>query len=78
MVNKESCQALFEEVIEKLMSWKQEDCEIVLTGDFSEDIYRGTFSKRLATDDLNMTDEIVKTTVVKIPPTHAFFCNCRG
>ena len=32
------CHALFEDVIGKLLPWKQEDCEIVLVGDFNEDI----------------------------------------
>ena len=39
MVDKEPCLALFEDVVEKLLSWKQEDCKIVLTGDFNEDVY---------------------------------------
>ena len=52
------------------MSWKQEDFEIVLTGDFNEDIYRGKFSERVAKDDLNILEQILKTTSVEIPPTH--------
>jgi hypothetical protein len=68
--DKEPCRALFEDVIGKLLTWKQEDCEIVLVGDFNEDIYEGKFSERLAKDDLNMSEQILKTTGVKIPPTH--------
>ena len=70
MVDKELCQALFEDVVEKLLSWKQEDYEIVLTGDFNEDVYRGKFSTRLAEEDLNMTTQILKTAGSEIPPTH--------
>ena len=70
MVDKELCQALFEYVVEELLSWKQYNFEIVLTGDFNEDVYRGKFSERLAKDDLNMTEQILKTTGVKTPPTH--------
>ena len=42
----------------------------MLTGDFNEDVYRGKFSERLTKDDLSMTEQILKTTGVKIPPTH--------
>ena len=42
----------------------------MLTGDFNDDVYRGKFSERLAKDDLNMKEHILKTTGVKIPPTH--------
>ena len=50
--------------------WKQEDFEIVLTCYFNEDVYRSKFSERLAYDDLNMTDQILKINGIKIPPTH--------
>ena len=56
MVNKEPCCTLFEDVVEKCVSWEQEGCEIVLVGDFNEDIHRGKFSERLAKDDLNMLE----------------------
>ena len=39
-------------------------------GDFNEDIYKGTFFDRLTKDDLNISEQILKTTGVKIPPTH--------
>ena len=41
----------------------------MLVGDFNKDIYRGKFFERLAKDDLNISDQILKTTGVKIPPT---------
>ena len=56
--------------MEKCVSWKQEDCEIVLVGDSNKDIYRGKLFERLAKDDLGITEQILKTTGVKIPPTH--------
>ena len=70
MVDKEPCRALFEDVVGKLLTWKQEECEIVLVGDLNKNIYRGKFSERLAKDDLNMFDQVLKTTGVKLPPTH--------
>ena len=42
----------------------------MLAGYFNEDIYRNKFCKRLAKDDLNMTEQILKTSGSKIPPTH--------
>ena len=45
MVDKEPCCALFEDVVDKLLSWKQEGHEIVLTGDVNEVVYRGKFSE---------------------------------
>ena len=86
MVDKEPCQALFKDVVEKLLSQKQEDCEIVLGGDFNDDVYRRKFSERLTKDDFNMTEHILKITGGKIPHTYdrgskaicISFCNCRG
>ena len=86
MVAKEPCRTLFKDVTEKFLLWRQEDCKIVLTGDFNEDIYRGKFPERLAMDDLNMTEQILQTTGIKIPPTYdcgskAIYgggCNCNG
>ena len=37
--DKDPCRALFEYVVGKLWSWKQEDYEIVRVGGFNEDIY---------------------------------------
>ena len=42
----------------------------MLPGDFNEDVYRGKFSEHLAEEDLNMTEQILKTTGSEIPPTH--------
>ena len=58
------------DVIGKLLSWTQEYCEIILVKDFNEDIYKGKFSDRLVKDDLNMSEQILKTTGVNMPPTH--------
>ena len=68
--DKGPCHTLFEDVIGKRLSWKQKDCEIVLMGDSNEDVYEGRFSDRLTRDDLNLSEQILKTTVVRITPTH--------
>ena len=86
MMDKEPYQALFKNLVEKLVLWKQDDYEIVLTGDFVEDVYRSKFSERLVNDNLRMTERILKNTGIEIPPTHDCGlkahrwggCNCRG
>ena len=68
--DKEPCRALFGDVVRQLLSWKQEDYGIVLVGAFNEDTHKGKVSDRLTKDDLNMSQQILKTTGFKIPPTH--------
>ena len=41
-----------------------------MIGDFNEDEYRVKFFERLAKDDFNILEQILKTTGVEIPPTH--------
>ena len=61
-MEKEPRQALFDDVIDKLLEWKTEDCEIILTGDFNQHVYQDHFAQILAEDDINMTEQILKTT----------------
>ena len=68
-MDKELYQALFNSLVEKLLLGKQKHCEIVLAGDSNGDLYRGKFSERLTKDGFNMTEQILKTTDGKIPPT---------
>ena len=61
-MEKEPRQALFDDVIDKLLEWKTEDCEIILTGGFNQNVYQNQFAWRLAEDNINMTEQILKTT----------------
>ena len=70
MVNKEPCDALLEDHVEKLMLWKRKYCKIVLARDFNDDVYRDKTSEQLADADLIITEQILKTTGIKLPPTH--------
>ena len=45
MIDREHCDALLEDVVKNLLLWKHEDCKIVLTGDFSDDAYRGKIAE---------------------------------
>ena len=52
-----------------LPSWKREDCEVVPTRGFNDDVYRGKITEKLADTDLNMTEQTLKTTAVGIQLT---------
>ena len=62
--DKEPCQALIEDMTRKLLEWKREDCKIVVASDFNQDVYQDFLSKRLAEDDLNLTEHVLRTTVL--------------
>ena len=70
----EPCDAILEDVVKKMLSWKQEDCKIMLVGDFNDAVYRGKIAERVADTDLNMTEQILKITDVKIPSSHHHGC----
>ena len=59
-----------EHLIAQLKVWKHEGNEIILAGDFNEHVYNGRLAKRLADEDLGMTEMCLKTTGQPIPPTH--------
>ena len=69
MVDRESCDTLLEDIVEKLLSWKHKNDEIVLAQDFNDDIYSGNTAEQLDNADLNMTEQIFKTTGAGIPPS---------
>ena len=70
ILDKDPCDILFDEVIRQLLEWKRERAEIVLVGDFNEDVYRGKLAKRLAEEDINMDELVLRATGMEIPATH--------
>ena len=58
---------LFEQIISRLLLWKLAGEEIILMGDFNENVYTGMYAKRLAMQDLNMTEQCRKTTKQQLP-----------
>ena len=43
-------------LVAQLVKWKEANEEIILFGDFNENVYSGRLAKRLAEQDLNMTE----------------------
>ena len=60
----------YEQLISQMVEWKQGDEELVLFGDFNENVYTGRFAKRLAEEDLLMTEQCLTTTGEQLPATH--------
>ena len=59
----------FEQLIAQLISWKPTDSNIILLGDFNENVYSGRIAKRLSLPDLLLTKQCLQYTGVHIPPT---------
>ena len=59
----------FEQLITQLLLWKAIDNNIVLLGDFNENIYTGHLATRLTADDLNFVELCRKHTGTPISPT---------
>ncbi len=59
----------FEQLIAQLLLWKSIDNDIVLLGDFNENVYTVRLATRLAADDLNFVELCRKHTGIPIPLT---------
>jgi hypothetical protein len=59
----------FEQLIAQLVIWKQTDSNIILLGDFNENIYSGHIAKRLSLPDLLFTKQCLQCTGLHMPPT---------
>jgi hypothetical protein len=59
-----------EELVEQILVWKTEGSNVVLCGDFNENVYTDKLAKRLAEPDIEMTEQVLKASGAKIPPTH--------
>jgi hypothetical protein len=53
-----------------LRRWKVAGEEILLLGDFNEDVYTGNIAKALSGDELRMTEMCKQATGCPLPPTH--------
>ena len=54
-----------------LRQWKASRDEILMMGDFNENVYFGAISTALAGEDLRMTEICYQTTGKHLPPTHS-------
>jgi hypothetical protein len=59
----------YEQLVSQLITWKAIDNDIVLLGDFNENIYSGHLARQLTQDDLNLTEICRQHTGILIPPT---------
>jgi hypothetical protein len=59
----------FELLIAQLVIWKTTDADIILLGDFNENVYTGRIAKRLVQADLNFSEQFLGCTGTHIPPT---------
>jgi hypothetical protein len=58
------------DLVELLLQWKRGGDEIILAGDFNENVYHGPLSVLLEADDLRMREICHKVTGVPLPATH--------
>jgi hypothetical protein len=59
----------FEQLIAQLVVWKATDTDIILLGDFYENVYTGRIVKQLEQVDLNFNEQCLGCTGKHIPPT---------
>ncbi len=59
----------FEQFIAQLVVWKTTDTDIILLGDFNENMYTGWIAKHLAHPDLNFNEQCLGCTGMHILPT---------
>jgi len=60
----------FIQLISQLLTWKEKGYDIILVGDFNENVYSGRIAKRLGEPDLNMEEQCLKCTRSPLPPSH--------
>jgi len=62
ILDKDPCDILFDDVVKQILAWKRETSEVILVGDFNEDVYRERLAERLAKEDINMDELVLRTT----------------
>jgi hypothetical protein len=56
-------------LIAQLIIWKHTDLDIILFGDFNENMYTGRIAKRLALPDLVLSKQCLQSTGMHVPQT---------
>eukprot|EP00986_Skeletonema_menzelii_P018773 scaffold26710_cov113-Skeletonema_menzelii.AAC.2 len=59
-----------QQLIKQLLRWKQKGDNIILMGDFNEDVYEDSLAKRLSQDDLLMTCQFQQANGDRLPNSH--------
>lgn len=60
----------YEHLTAQLKAWKAAGEELLLFGDFNENVYTGRLSRRLAEEDINMHEQFRAVNKKELPPTH--------
>jgi hypothetical protein len=61
----------YEDLVAQLLVWKLVDNNIILMGDFNENVYTGRLTRRLSQVDINLPELCQHHTSIPIPAT---FC----
>ncbi len=61
----------YEQLIAQLLIWKAAGEEIILCGDFNENVYTGRIASRLQENDILMGEQCLAATATRLPPTFA-------
>jgi hypothetical protein len=67
-----ACTIFFELLIAQLIVWKHTNSNIVLPGDFNENVYSGRISKCLSLLDLMFSKQCLQCTGIHILPTFSY------
>ena len=59
-----------EQLVKQLLEWKNTGANIILAGDFNEDVYDGILAKRLQQEDLLMTCQFQASNGERLPNSH--------
>ncbi len=58
------------DILSLLRRWNAAGDEILLMGDFNENVYTSNFAIALADDEFQMSEMCSQTTGILLPPTH--------
>ncbi len=64
-----ACAIFFEQLTSQLIVWKHTNHDIILLGDFNENVYLGRIAQRLSQPDLMLSEQCLQCTGIHIPPT---------
>jgi hypothetical protein len=59
----------YEQLIAQLIVWKHTDLDIILLGDFNENVYTGRIAQCLALPDLMLSKQCLQCMGMHVPPT---------
>jgi hypothetical protein len=64
------CKYFIQKLVEQLLVWKQNGDNIILVGDFNEDVYQDGLAARLQEEDLQMSCQFQRINGERLPNSH--------